>query len=115
MIGLATQETQENGAIVFCENPKTELRKMSPRATRVATLDGNSQVIHSGVSEGDRIFRVYADLTEDETDTIQSIYSAGQLIHLACREGLFLGYISELKLDKGDLRLTFYVKERLSQ
>jgi len=114
MIGLSTQETQTDGAIIFHEKATSELRRASPRASRVATLDGNAEVIHAGVSEGDRIFRIYADLTEEEAATVWAIYSAGTMIHFSCSEGFFLGYIQTLKLDNGALQLTFYVKERLS-
>jgi len=115
MIGLATQETQTDGAVVIYERANSELKRYQPRASRVALLDGTSEVIHSGVSDGDRIFRVYADVTEEEAAKIKSIYDAGQMIHFSCSEGFFLGYISDVRLDNGDLRLTYYVKERLSQ
>jgi len=114
MISISTQATQDDGSVIFEENRKSELRVGYPRASRVATLDGGSEIVHSGVSEGDRIFRVYADLTEEEAATLWAIHNAGTLVHLSCREGFFLGLIQNLKLDNGALTLTFYVKARLS-
>jgi len=114
MIGLATVETQADGAVVIYEKATTTLREAQPRASRVATLDGGCVVIHGGVSVGDRVFRVEAEVSAEQEALVWSVYEAGANIHFACVLGHYLGYIADLKCENGALKLTFYVKEKLT-
>lgn len=115
MISISTVEAFEIGAVVFHDDPRSTFLESAPRASRVATLDGGSQVIHGGVCEGDRTFRIYGELSEADTVKLWAIHFLGENVHLSCKVGFFLGYIESLHVDNGDLRMTFNVKEKLSQ
>jgi len=114
MIGLSTIEASTNAPVVFEEAAQTQLRQAGPRASRVATLDGGCVVVHGGAPNCDRAFFISATLTESQAEALWALYAAETVLHLSCADGYFSGYINDIKIDNGDLSMTFYVKEKLS-
>jgi len=114
MISISTQTQQADGTITIYEKATTVLRDTAARVSRTACLDGTAEITHNGTSEGDRIFRVYSDVTEAEAQTLWDNYDLGVNVYMACSEGFFLGAISRLKVDNGDMVLEFLVKEKKS-
>jgi len=115
MISIATITQNTSGNIDFDELPKTTLYDASARVTRTATLDGGSSIVHSGFSDSDRTFSIYAIVTEVQAKILKSIHETETLINLSCVEGYFSGMIKKLKVDDTEMYIQFLIKEKLSE
>ena len=110
MISITTIAVGDPDGVLFYENIDTVLMDTPPRVSRSATLDGGSVVDHRGFCDGDREFKIKAQLTEDQAEDLWNIYRSETLVNISCGEGFFQGAISRMKLDGGRLEMTFLVK-----
>lgn len=113
MIGISTTTSGET--ILIDEKPdQTEIKRLSPRVGRTATLDGGAVLTHSGTTWADTTFTVKADLTEAQEIILQAMIEDYALFYLACEAGFFSGAVDSYQADGGELNMSFLVKEKLS-
>jgi len=103
--------TTTRGAVVFSEKPESEFRVAQPRVKRTATLDGGAVIDHQGYSVGDRTINVRASLAQALADDIWLMVKESTNLILSCGDGAFYGAVQDLRIDRGNLALTFLVKE----
>ena len=88
MISISTLTPKTVLSVVFDESFKSELRKLTARASRTGTLDGECVITHSGVTDADRTLDIRATLTEDQADDLQAIHENNLFLMLSCKQGL---------------------------
>ena len=99
------------GAVIFKYTADSEVFVSQPRVKRTATLDGGAVFDHQGYSIGDRTIDIRAKVTETEAVNIWALYEDAIYLILHTGAGSFYGAISDLRIDRGEMRLTFLVKE----
>ena len=99
------------GAVVFKYSAESEVYISQPRVKRTATLDGGAVFDHQGYSVADRTVDIRAKVTEAEAANIWALFEDATYMILHTAAGSFYGAISDLRIDRGDMRLTFLVKE----
>ena len=99
------------GNIVLDEG-NTRYGDAQARVSRQATLEGGAAIVHSGVSHGDRIFKIDTKITAAQKIIIEHIHYNSTLILLSCSEGLFLGAISTMDANNGFLTATILIKSK---
>ena len=114
MISISTTTFNSNGTIVIYEATNSDLKELSPRMSRSATLDGGAVINHQGFSHGDRTFRVFANnVSMDISDALKTIIESETLVYLACNQGFFKGGIDNFSDDGSELFFRFLVQEKL--
>jgi hypothetical protein len=111
MISITTLAADNNGCFLL-NDQKSDFGVFSSRIARAATLDGNVVITHSGVIHGDRTFNIKGDIDLNQKQLIEYIHENNTLIRLSCREGVFLGAISDLNTSNPQMTLTFLIKEK---
>ena len=111
MVSISALESKTVDGVFFNELPTSVFRETTPRVSRTPTLDGGAVIDHRGFSDGDRTFKIEAQLDEATTDALWALYRAETLVNISCREGFFTGTMSDLKADGGRVTLLFWVKE----
>lgn len=111
MVSITTLTAKTVDGVFFNEMPTSVFRDTPPRLTRTATLEGGAVLDHRGFSDGDRTFKINAELDESIADDLWTIHRTETLLNISCREGFFKGSISEMKIDGGRLQMVFLVKE----
>ena len=111
MISISTIEATTDGEVDFEELPTSIFRATPARVVKAQTLDGDVVIDHRGFVTGDQEFTIKANIDETTADKLWAIYKANTFIYLSCKEGFFKGVMSNMKVDNGELNLTFFVKE----
>lgn len=111
MISISAVESDPTGNVIL-DVGKSELGKVEARVSRVSTLDGNAVVIHSGVSQADRVFNVKTTIDEYQKEILEHLNENHPTVSISCSEGFFKGTISSLDTSKPDLKMTILVTER---
>lgn len=111
MVSITTIESKAIDGVLFDESPKSVFRDTPPRVNRTATLDGGAVLDHRGFSDGDRIFKIAAEVTEAIADDLWYMHRNETLLNISCPEGFFTGSIQDLKADGGRLEMVFLVKQ----
>lgn len=113
MISLCNISVDSPKNIVFDELALSENEELSARVTRVKTLDGGCEIIHSGVSDADRTLRYTAFLNAEKAGIISWLFKNETLITVANNDGVFLAVIEKFYNDNGKVKITLLVKEIL--
>ena len=90
----------------------SELSQIDARVSRAATLDGGCVITHSGVSHGDRTFRIRTKINADQKERIEYIHENSTFVSISCKEGFFLGAISYIDTSTPDLIMTILIKSK---
>lgn len=83
------------------------------RISKVATLDGNVAVSHYGSTDMDTPVSVKIRTSLADTETLINMFRNAAIVFLSLQFGLYKAYIARLKEDAGQIRITFYLKERI--
>ena len=97
---------------VELDDGASELGKIDARVSRQATLDGGAVITHSGVSHGDRTFKIKTKINARQKAAIEYIQANSVLVLVSCSEGLFLGSISSIDTSKPTLNMTILIKSK---
>ena len=108
-----TSRTGTSDGVIFQELPSSRFKEITPRITKSKTLDGGVYIDHRGVVEGDREFDIRARLDEEES-ALELLHKNETLVNIACVQGFFLGAISYLSIDNGELDMTFWVHDSVT-
>lgn len=109
-----TSRTGTSDGVIFQELPSSRFKEITPRITKSKTLDGGVYIDHRGVVEGDREFDIRARLDEEESAALELLHKNETLVNIACVQGFFLGAISYLSIDNGELDMTFWVHDSVT-
>lgn len=111
MISINKVTAEADSAIVFEENPRSEIRRHSNRVSRTATLDGGAILDAQGYSAGDRTIVIRGSLNQTLADKLWEHFKSELYSQISCNDGYFYGSISDIEIDGGEVNLTFLVKE----
>jgi len=109
-----TSRTGTSAGVIFQELPASSFKKISPRITKSRTLDGGVYIDHRGVVEGDREFEIKARLDQETAAALELLHLNETLVNMACLQGFFMGAISALSIDNGELDMTFWVHDSVT-
>jgi hypothetical protein len=85
------------------------------RISRSATLDGGAYITDFGYTDSDRTLTFIANkLTPTQQESVEYFLRTYAEIGVATYDGFFTGALSGSSIRNGEMRLTFLVKERLS-
>jgi len=111
MISISTFTQNTSGAIVIKENASSKLKENISRVSRSKTLDGGVHIIHSGVSDGDRTLKIKSRISLSNENILWAIYNDETFLLISFTDGLYNGVIENMKINKGDLNMTFLILE----
>jgi hypothetical protein len=111
MISITKINAESGTAIVFNEDPKSQIRNHESRVSRTPTLDGGAILDAQGYSVADRTLKIRANLNQEESDAIWSFYKSELYINISCNDGYFFGAIERMEIDRGKLSMSILVKE----
>lgn len=100
------------GNLVIKNTSKCIFGELFSRVSRSATLDLGCVISHYGTSHGDRVFAIVADISETQATTFKYIQTNSTSVLVAIPEGLFLGAISDSKIEYGKLKATILIKSK---
>lgn len=109
-----TPATGSSSPFIIKELPSTSFGTLNSRVSRVATLDGGSVIINSGVTEGDRAITVEAEITKAQGIDIEAMRAVSPMVYMSTKRGFYYGAIGGLSIDNGNLKLTFLVNQKIS-
>jgi hypothetical protein len=111
MISITKVNAESGTAIVFNENPKSQIRCSESRVSRSPTLDAGAVLDAQGYSVSDRTLKIKASLDQAAAEAIWALYKAELYINIVCNDGYFFGAIERMDIDRGELSMTILVKE----
>jgi hypothetical protein len=114
MISISTLEQHEAGSVILHEDPTSVIRDAEARVSRYGTLDGGAVIVHQGYSAGDRTLYVRGEISEEQGEILENLFQTQPRVHISTRIGFFLGAISRLKTDNGELAMSVYLETKLS-
>ena len=97
------------GNIILQEKPNTVIIDKTPRVSRSKTLDGGAFISNMGFSHGDRDLKIVARINKQQEWILNSIVENSEQLIFATKDGVFLGYIENMKSDSGDLTLNVLI------
>ena len=107
--------TIEAGTHITLTCLQNDTRQNTRRIAKTATLDGSSVIVDSGYSDSDRSLRFEAqNVTQADRDSLWAMFEDESLLHLACPEGLFSGYLEVVKIENAEVSFTFSVYSKLA-
>jgi hypothetical protein len=109
-----TSRTGTSAGVIFQELPSSKFKRIEPRVTKSRTLDGGVYIDHRGVAEGDRVFEIKARLDQETAAALELLHKNETLVNIACLQGFYLGAISYLEIDNGEMDLTFWVHDSVT-
>lgn len=109
-----TSLTGSNDGVIFEELTESTFKKIQPRIAKSMTLDGGVFIDHRGVANGDREFSIKAILDETTAAALQNLHENETLVNISCIQGFYLGAISYLAIDNGNLDMTFWVSDSVT-
>lgn len=116
MVVISTIDFNPAGSLVLQEDAaKSDLRSVSRRLSRSATLDGGAVLDDAGFSDGDRTINLsLSEVTGDQYSTLRDMATlfSGHLI--ATVDGVFSGGIDSLQAAQGETTLRFLVESKVS-
>jgi len=110
---IAIQKTsQESGsAVVFKEDPTSDIFDATARTSRTATLDGGAIVQHYGFADGDLTFRISARVSSTVESQVRTLFENETFVMVATKHGSYYGVISALRAQNGKINMTVLVKD----
>ena len=112
MISICMTTGNSQGNVEIMDTTACQFGVRPARVARTACLDGTVHISHSGLVEGDRTFYVDCPITEAQETRINYIHENSTSVLIGCREGLFLGTISEISTENGRLEATILIKSK---
>ena len=107
MLSISTLNFDLRGSVVLDTN--ADFMENSARVTRQKTLDGGVYINHSGVSDGDRTFKIKTRVTEDQAGTLWYLFNSHVFVHVSGPAGFFKAVIQDLKINNGDMNCTVLI------
>jgi len=114
MIGLSSLDSSVTRFVVIDQDPQSTIRDAEARVSRYATLDGGVAVVHQGYSAGDRTLYVKGEISTEQETVLDDLFQTQSLVHIATPSGAFLGAITRLKTDNGELAMSLFLESQLS-
>jgi len=114
IISLCSRVFDPDGAMLISINPDSELGSSTRRVNRVKTLDGGVSINDTGFSDGDREFKLKAQLSALEVEQINRLYQLYPLLSISTSNGVFEGAIDQVTETPPTTNINFLVRARLN-
>ena len=89
--------------------------EISPRISRVATLDGSSVISNFGSSHSDRtIIITLKNVPSDAESSLRRMAINAVTVTLSNREGVFTGKIEKFTSNNGEVSISFMVQNKIT-
>lgn len=111
MISFSTVNYSVGRNIVFDDTFLSETEELSARVSRVKTLDGGCEILHSGVSESDRTMRLSVFLLSQKAEILKTLFWNETLVTVANNDGVYYGTIEKYRNDNGKITMSVLIKE----
>lgn len=108
-IAITSVDFDPLGHVRINADPNSDLRTLTRRVNRVATLDLGVAINDRGFSHGDRTFRITWKATRATNDRVAYIEENHSRVKLTTEEGVFLCVIERAALGKNQSSLTALV------
>ena len=113
MISISTQIADTDGSIIIQEDiGGSDLNSHTARVFRSKTLDGGVYISTPQYVDGDRTFRIKANITEMEETRLLYLKDKG-FLHISCKQGFFSCVIEKISCQNGALDMSIFIKDRL--
>lgn len=110
-IGIKSTSQSAGSAVLIRDDSRSEIKRSRPRVNRTATLDLGTVIDNQGYAVGDRTIRIFASVPESDESKLWGLYKDNLFLWISTRDGLFYGAVEEMNIDRGQLELSFLVKE----
>jgi len=110
-IGIKNITQDAGSAVLIKDDSLSEIKVSKARVMRTATLDLGTVIDNQGYAVGDRIIRIIAKVSESDETKLWNLYKDNLYLLVSTRDGIFYGSVDEMKIDRGQLDMTFLVKE----
>ena len=115
MITLASIPYDLNGYLSIANASNSDVRQLTRRATRTATLDGQSTSVSFGVSDSDRNFKIEAhDLSTDQLDILIHIFRNYEKVKISTDDDVTICILSDIDYNKNPVQIDALVLERIN-
>jgi len=111
IIGLKNAVSDAGSAVLLKGDSRSELYNSKARVTRTPTLDLGVVIDSQGYAVGDRVLKIVSSLDESKAEAVWNLYKDSLFLLVSTRDGIFYGSVQDIKLDGGNLEMTFLVKE----
>jgi len=111
IIGIKKVSQGAGSAVIIKDDSRCEIMISSPRLTRTATLDLGTVIDNQGYAVGDRTLRISSKISESDESKLWDLYKNNLYLLVSTRDGMFFGAVDEINLDRGQLEMTFLIKE----
>jgi len=112
MISVSAITANINCPVIMNPEILSPAESLSPRMTRVQTLDGGCVIIHNGFQDADRVMEFQEDLSEEDAVNLKNIVMTETYLTLACADGFFTGVVENFEDNKGRVKFRFWIKEK---
>lgn len=109
IISSPTQATES--VVIIKDDSRCKIKESTARVSRSATLDLGAVIDSQGYAVGDRTLEIVASIPEADEDKLWSLYKNNTFLNVSTRDGRFYGAVEKMLLDRGQLEMTFLIKE----
>ncbi len=110
MIGISTKTGNTEGDMLFNEDPQTSPEILQARISRSKTLDGDSVIVNSGFSEGDRTITLVTAISEADYEKLRTIFKTELLVNLSLSDGFYTAAIESIQPVSGKTQVKILIE-----
>ena len=111
IIGIKNAVQDAGSAVIIKNDSRCEIKRTRPRVSRTATLDLGVVIDNQGYAVGDRTIRIFSLVSDSVEAKLWDLVKNNLYLLVSTRDGLFFGSVEEMNIDRGQLEMTFLVKE----
>lgn len=111
IIGIKNTIQDPGSCLIIKSDKRSTIEESRARISRTPTLDLGVVIDNQGYVIGDRVIKIEASLNQSDSEKLWSLYKNNLYLLISTRDGIFYGSIYDMKINKGKLEMTFYVKE----
>ena len=112
---MYTLSTIEAGETIVLNIDREPTKENTRRLSRTATLDGGAVITDGGWTDADRTLEFTAMRIPEETrENLWAMFRKESRVQLCCPEGVFTGYLQQIRFKGNSAAITFMVHEKLT-
>lgn len=116
-ISLCTQLFNPDGDVLLTASEDSDIKYLSRRLSRTATLDGGAVIVDNGYSAADGSIKINIDPNQNDLtlyNQIAAIIKQFGMVTVSCADGVFLAAIESVTNPKTRLTINLLIKEQLA-
>jgi len=114
-IGISSITSDTAGNIMVPWLPGSDFGTSERRVSRTKTLDGGVILSDGGWTTLDRDVTIITRYSEDALTVLQHLHEDKTLVHISLSDGYFKGTIKRLRSTEGEIKITIWLSEKLSE